>query len=45
MKEFEVEVLKADPNKVVEVGSFRLDATGNAVRKTVKKKYKKKTMN
>ncbi|XP_020282752.1 protein seele [Pseudomyrmex gracilis] len=35
MKEFEAEVFKANPNKVVEVGSFRLDANGNAMHKTV----------
>lgn len=42
MKELEAEVSKANPNKVVEVGSFRMDAKGNTIHKKVKKDLKKK---
>ncbi|XP_012234260.1 protein seele [Linepithema humile] len=35
MKELEAEVSKANPNKVVEVGSFRMDAKGNTIHKKV----------
>lgn len=44
MKELEAEVSKANPNKVVEVGSFRMDAQGNTVHKKVRKVLKKRIM-
>jgi len=37
MKELENEVLKANPNKLVDVG-FRMDAEGNTIRKKVRGK-------
>ncbi|KYQ49013.1 Protein canopy-1 [Trachymyrmex zeteki] len=35
MNELENEVLKANPNKLVDVGNFRMDADGNTIRKKV----------
>ncbi|KAL6430450.1 hypothetical protein ACFW04_007817 [Cataglyphis niger] len=35
MKELQAEVSKANPNKLVEVGSYRMDAEGNTKRKMV----------
>lgn len=36
MKELQAEVSKANPNKLVEVGSYRMDAEGNTKRKMVR---------
>lgn len=36
MTELENEVLKANPNKLVDVGNFRMDAEGNIIRKKVR---------
>lgn len=36
MKEFDDEVLKANPNKLVDVGNFRMDADGNTIHKKVR---------
>lgn len=41
MKELEVEVSKTDPNKLVEVGSYRMDANGNTIHKKVEYSFKK----
>ncbi|KAL6257900.1 hypothetical protein P5V15_011499 [Pogonomyrmex californicus] len=35
MNEIEAEVLKANPNKLVDVGNFRMDAEGNTIRKKI----------
>jgi len=35
MKEVEAEVLKANPNKLVDVGNSRMDAEGNIIRKKI----------
>lgn len=35
MKELEDEVLKANPNKLVDVGNFRMDAEGNTIRRKI----------
>lgn len=37
MKELEAEVSKTDPNKLVEVGNYRMDAQGNTIHKKVKR--------
>lgn len=37
MNELENEVLKANPNKLVDVGNFRMDADGNTIRKKVRR--------
>lgn len=37
MKELENEVLKANPNKLVHVGNFRMDAEGNTISRKVKR--------
>jgi len=37
MNELENEVLKANPNKLVDVGNFRMDADGNTIHKKVKR--------
>lgn len=44
MKELEAEVSKADPNKLVEVGSYRMDAQGNTIQRKVKRKNKQKSL-
>lgn len=39
MKEVDVEILKIHPDKVINVGSHRMDAQGNTIYKQVEKKY------
>lgn len=35
MKELEYEMLKSDPNRLVEVGNYRMDAEGNTIHKKI----------